>query len=164
MPQTAAATKVRTGLYVRLEAKPGQEEAVATFLKSALPVVEREPATITWYAIRLGPNVFGIYDTFPDDQGREAHLAGQVAAALMQKAPELLASPPVSVQLELVREVVVVEGDAGPNEPGDDLLAAYVAKYDWRPPGSQAWYGVVPSTIYAADEATYPASSTTFAL
>jgi quinol monooxygenase YgiN len=102
MPQTTTATKVRTGLYVRLEAKPGQEEAVATFLKSALPVVEREPATITWYAIRLGPNVFGIYDTFPDDQGREAHLAGQVAAALMQKAPELLASPPVIQKLEIL--------------------------------------------------------------
>lgn len=86
------------------------------------------------------------------------------ASPSSRKVRNLLASPPVSVQLELVREVVVVEGDAGPYEPGDDLLAAYVAKYDWRPPGSQAWYGVVPSTIYAADEATYPASSTTFAL
>jgi quinol monooxygenase YgiN len=102
MPQTATATKVRTGLYVRLEAKPGQEEAVATFLKSALPLVQREPATVTWYAIRLGPNVFGIYDTFSDDQGREAHLAGQVAAALMQKAPELLASPPAIQKLEVL--------------------------------------------------------------
>ena len=100
MPQTA--TEVRTGLYVRLEAKPGQEEAVATFLKSALPLVQREPATVTWYAIRLGPNVFGIYDTFSDDQGREAHLAGQVAAALMQKAPELLASPPAIQKLEVL--------------------------------------------------------------
>ena len=102
MPQTATATKVRTGLYVRLEAKPGQEEAVAAFLKSALPLVRREPATVTWYAIRLGPNVFGIYDTFPDEQGREAHLAGQVAAALMQKAPELLASPPAIQKLEVL--------------------------------------------------------------
>jgi quinol monooxygenase YgiN len=102
MPQTATATKVRMGLYVRLEAKPGQEEAVATFLKSALPIVQREPATVTWYAMRLGPNVFGIYDTFADDQGREAHLAGQVAAALMQKAPELLASPPAIQKLEVL--------------------------------------------------------------
>jgi len=102
MPETATATKVRTGLYVRLEAKPGQEEAVASFLKSALPLVQREPATVTWYAIRMDPNVFGIYDTFPDDQGREAHLAGQVAAALMQKAPELLASPPAIQKIEIL--------------------------------------------------------------
>jgi quinol monooxygenase YgiN len=102
MPQTATATKIRTGLYVRLEAKPGQEDAVAAFLKSALPIVERERATVTWYAMRLGPTAFGIYDTFPDDQGREAHLAGQVAAALMQKAPELLASPPAIQKIEIL--------------------------------------------------------------
>lgn len=102
MPHTAAATKIRVGLYVRLEAKPGQEDALAAFLKSALPLVEREPATLTWYAMRLGPTVFGIYDTFPDDQGREAHLAGQVAAALMQKAPELLASPPVIQKIDIL--------------------------------------------------------------
>jgi quinol monooxygenase YgiN len=102
MPHTATDTKIRVGLYVRLEAKPGQEDALAAFLKSALPLVEREPATLTWYAMRLGPTVFGIYDTFPDDQGREAHLAGQVAAALMQKAPELLASPPVIQKIDIL--------------------------------------------------------------
>jgi quinol monooxygenase YgiN len=102
MPHTATATKIRVGLYVRLEAKPGQEDAVAAFLKSALPIVEREPATMTWYAMRLGPTTFGIYDTFPDDQGREAHLAGQVAAALMQKAPELLASEPVIQKIDIL--------------------------------------------------------------
>jgi quinol monooxygenase YgiN len=102
MPQTATATKIRVGLYVRLEAKPGQEDAVAVFLKSALPIVQREPATLTWYAMRLGPTTFGIYDTFPDDQGREAHLAGQVAAALMQKAPELLASAPVIQKIDIL--------------------------------------------------------------
>ena len=100
MPATA--TKIRVGLYVRLEARAGQEDAVAAFLKSALPIVQREPATTTWYALRLGPTSFGIYDTFPDDQGREAHLAGQVAAALMQKAPELLASPPVIQKVEIL--------------------------------------------------------------
>jgi hypothetical protein len=60
MSHTATATKIRVGLYVRLEAKPGQEDAVAAFLKSALPIVEREPATMTWYAMRLGPTTFGI--------------------------------------------------------------------------------------------------------
>jgi quinol monooxygenase YgiN len=102
MSHTATAAKIRVGLYVRLEAKPGQEAALAEFLKSALPIVEQEPATLTWYAMRLGPNVFGIYDTFTDDKGREAHLAGQVAAALMQKAPELLASPPAIQKLEVL--------------------------------------------------------------
>jgi quinol monooxygenase YgiN len=102
MSHTATATKIRVGLYVRLEAKPGQEAAVAEFLKSALPIVEREPATLTWYAMRLGPTTFGIYDTFPDDRGREAHLAGQVAAALMQKAPELLAGPPSIQKIEVL--------------------------------------------------------------
>jgi quinol monooxygenase YgiN len=91
---TKSTTKVRTGLWVRLEAKPGKEAALASFLESALPIVEQEPATVTWYAIKLGPSRFGIFDTFPDDQGREAHLAGHVAAALMAKAPELLASKP----------------------------------------------------------------------
>jgi quinol monooxygenase YgiN len=57
---------------------------------------------MTWYAMRLGPSTFGIYDTFPDDQGREAHLAGKVAAALMQKAPELLASPPAIQKIEIL--------------------------------------------------------------
>jgi quinol monooxygenase YgiN len=102
MSHTATANKIRVGLYVRLEAKPGQEAAVAEFLKSALPIVEREPATLTWYAMRMGPSTFGIYDTFPDDQGREAHLAGQVAAALMQKAPELLAGPPSIQKIEVL--------------------------------------------------------------
>jgi quinol monooxygenase YgiN len=102
MSHTATATKIRLGLYVRLEAKPGQEAAVAEFLKSALPLVEREPATLTWYAMRMGPTTFGIYDTFPDEKGREAHLAGQVAAALMQKAPELLASPPAIQKIEVL--------------------------------------------------------------
>ena len=63
MSHTTTATQLRLGLYVRLEAKPGQEAAVAEFLKSALPVVEREPATLTWYAMRMGPTTFGIYDT-----------------------------------------------------------------------------------------------------
>ena len=76
----------------------------------------------------------------------------------------LLADPRVSVQLELVREVVVVDGEAGPYEPGDELLAAYEAKYNWQLPAGQDWYSGVPSSIYAADEATYPESSTTFAL
>jgi quinol monooxygenase YgiN len=99
---TKPATKVRTALWVRLEAKPGQEAAVASFLEGGLPIVQQEPATITWYAIKLGPSTFGIFDTFPDDKGREAHLAGRVAAALMAKAPELLATPPSIEKVEVL--------------------------------------------------------------
>jgi quinol monooxygenase YgiN len=97
-----ASPNVRAALLVRLEAKPGKEAAVASFLQSGLPIVQREPATITWYAIKLGPSTFGIFDTFPDDAGRQAHLAGQVAAALMEKAPDLLASPPAIEKVEIL--------------------------------------------------------------
>lgn len=86
---------VKVGLLVRLQAKPGKEQEVAAFLRGGLSIVEEEPATITWYAIQLGPSTFGIFDTFDGDAGRQAHLAGRVAAALMAKAGELLAQPPV---------------------------------------------------------------------
>jgi quinol monooxygenase YgiN len=85
---------VKAALFVRLEAKPGKEKEVEDFLLSGLPIVEKEPATTAWFGIRLGPSTFGIFDAFPDDAGREAHLSGKVAAALMAKAGELLATPP----------------------------------------------------------------------
>ncbi|HEY7112191.1 MAG TPA: antibiotic biosynthesis monooxygenase [Thermoanaerobaculia bacterium] len=85
---------VRVALLVRLEAKSGKEKEVVAFLKGGLPIVEEEPATTAWFAIRLGPSTFGIFDAFPDDAGRQAHLSGRVAAALMAKASELLAKPP----------------------------------------------------------------------
>ena len=81
-------------LFVRLEAKPGKEEEVASFLRSGLPLVEQEPKTIAWFGIRLGPSTFGIFDAFPDEDGRQAHLTGKVAAALMEKASELFSQPP----------------------------------------------------------------------
>jgi quinol monooxygenase YgiN len=86
---------VKTALFVRLEAKPGKEDEVANFLKSGLALVEQEPATTAWFGLRLGPSTFGIFDAFPDEAGRQAHLSGKVAAALMAKAPELLAQAPV---------------------------------------------------------------------
>lgn len=85
---------VKVGLLVRLVAKPGQEQTVADFLAGALPLAQEEPGTVVWFALRLGPNEFGIFDAFPDDSGRSAHLAGRIAAALMARAPELLAEPP----------------------------------------------------------------------
>jgi quinol monooxygenase YgiN len=85
---------VTVALYVRLEAKPGKEAEVESFLRGGLAIVEQEPATTAWFAIRMGASTFGIFDAFPDDAGRQAHLSGRVAAALMAKAPELLAKPP----------------------------------------------------------------------
>lgn len=85
---------VKVALFVRLEAKPGKEKEVEDFLVSGLALVEQEPATTAWFGIRLGPSTFGIFDAFPDEDGREAHLAGKVAAALMAKAGELFARPP----------------------------------------------------------------------
>ena len=85
---------VTTGLIVRLEARPGKEDEVAAFLESAVPLVEAEPATVAWFAVRMGPSTFGIVDAFPDDAGRQAPLQGAVAAALLGKADELLAAPP----------------------------------------------------------------------
>jgi quinol monooxygenase YgiN len=87
-------TMLTTALYVRLEAKPGKEEAVADFLRSALPLVNDEPATIAWFAIKMSSATFGIFDAFPDDAGRDAHLGGKVAAALMEHAPDLLSESP----------------------------------------------------------------------
>jgi quinol monooxygenase YgiN len=85
---------VTEALFVRMEAKPGKEEAVASFLRDALPVVQAEDRTEAWFAIRLGPSTFGIFDAFPDESGRQAHLSGRVAAELKKRAPELFSTAP----------------------------------------------------------------------
>lgn len=85
---------VKLALYVHLEAKPGKEDEVEAFLLSGLPLVEAEPGTVAWFGLKLGPSTFGIFDAFADEGGRDAHLNGKVAAALMAKAGELFASPP----------------------------------------------------------------------
>lgn len=85
---------VKVALFVRLEAKPGKEKDVEEFLVGGLPLVEAEPDTTAWFGIRLGPSTFGIFDAFPHEAGREAHLEGKVAEALMAKAGELFSTPP----------------------------------------------------------------------
>ena len=85
---------VKVALFVRLEVKPGKEKEVESFLMSGLPLVIEEPATTAWFGIRLGPSTFGIFDAFPDEAGRQAHLSGKVAAALIAKAGELFSKPP----------------------------------------------------------------------
>jgi len=93
---------VKLALFVRLEARPGKEEDVRRFLLGALPLVEQEPATAAWFGLRLGPSTFGIFDAFPDEAGRQAHLAGQVAAALMARASELFSSPPSIEKIDVL--------------------------------------------------------------
>lgn len=93
---------VNVALFVRLEAKPGKEAEVESFLRGGLPVVQGEPATTAWFGLRLGPSTFGIFDAFPDEAGRQAHLSGRVAAALMSKAPELFAQPPTIEKVDVL--------------------------------------------------------------
>lgn len=85
---------VTVGLLATLVAKPGKEEELAGFLASALPLAQAEPDTTAWFAMKLDDSTFGIFDVFPGAEGRQAHLDGPIAAALLAKADELLASPP----------------------------------------------------------------------
>jgi quinol monooxygenase YgiN len=89
-------------LLARLEAKRGKEDAVEEFLVSALPLVEQEPGTRPWFAVRFGPSTFGIFDAFPDDAAREAHLGGHVGKALAERADELFSSPPDITYLDVL--------------------------------------------------------------
>jgi quinol monooxygenase YgiN len=93
---------VRVALAVKLEAKPGKEGEVEAFLKSGLALAQQEPATRVWFALKFGPTTFGIFDAFPDDAGRNAHLNGPIAAALMAKAGDLLAKPPTIEKVDVL--------------------------------------------------------------
>jgi quinol monooxygenase YgiN len=93
---------VTVALFVRLEAKPGKEAAVADFLRGAMPLVQREPETNPWFAVQMGPSTFGIFDAFPNDGGRQTHLSGPVGAALKEKASELFAQPPAIEKLDIL--------------------------------------------------------------
>lgn len=84
----------KLALVARLVARPGKEEEVAAFLSSALPLAQAEAKTLTWFALRFSKSEFGVFDTFADESGRDAHLAGPIASALMAKASELLSEPP----------------------------------------------------------------------
>ena len=85
-----------------LEAKPGKEQELESFLSAALPLARAEPGTVRWYALRLGAGRFGIFDTFHDESGRDAHLSGEIAKALFARADELLASPPTIEQAHIL--------------------------------------------------------------
>jgi quinol monooxygenase YgiN len=92
----------KLGLWVMLKAKAGKERELAEFLKSAVPLVEAEPETLSWFGLQIGPSTFGIFDTFAAESGREAHLSGKVAEALMAKAPELLSEAPSIQKIDLL--------------------------------------------------------------
>jgi quinol monooxygenase YgiN len=89
-------------IWAQLEAKPGKEKEVEEFLKSAQPLAVRETGTLTWYAIKLAPGKYGIFDTFADEKGREAHLNGEIAKALFAKAKDLFAKAPEVAKPEIL--------------------------------------------------------------
>jgi quinol monooxygenase YgiN len=89
-------------LFVRVEAKPGKEEAVAAFLEQGLQLANEEPTTPLWFALRLGKSTFAIFDAFADEAGRQAHLNGPIAKALMAQAPNLFTASPVIEPLEVL--------------------------------------------------------------
>jgi quinol monooxygenase YgiN len=90
------------GLFVRLEAKPGKEEEVAAFLMQGLQMANQEATTPLWFALRFGPSTFGVFDAFPDESGRQAHLNGPIAKALMANASTLFAVPPSIERTEIL--------------------------------------------------------------
>ena len=93
---------VTVGLLVRLEAKPGKEADVERFLEGGLALVNEEPDTTAWFAIRMGPSTYGIFDVFPSDAGRQAHRKGRVAEALMAQAGDLFSEPPDIGQIDVL--------------------------------------------------------------
>ena len=92
----------KVALFARLEAKPGKENEVAKFLDAGLGMAKQEPTTALWFSLRLGPTTFGVFDAFADEHGRQTHLHGPIAQALMAKAPELFAKAPVIEPLEVL--------------------------------------------------------------
>ena len=97
-----AQADAKTALWVVLDARPGKEDEVAKFLLGGRALVLDEPRTIAWYAVRLSKSRFAIFDTFPDDAGRDAHLGGKVAAALVAKSPELLQHAPSIEKIDVL--------------------------------------------------------------
>lgn len=89
-------------LWVRLEAKPGREAGLEAFLHAGAALAEAEPETLAWFAVRLAPSTFGIFDAFADEAGRSAHLMGRVAAELGEHASRLLAAAPVLERLDVL--------------------------------------------------------------
>ena len=101
-PRRGTPMAVKVGILARLRAKPGKENEVQKLLEGALALAQAERQTQVWFAIKIGPREFGIFDAFPNESGRKAHLSGQIASALMAKAPELLSDPPQLEQVDVL--------------------------------------------------------------
>ncbi|WP_225846629.1 putative quinol monooxygenase [Streptomyces sp. HPF1205] len=93
---------VSVGLLARFPVRPGKEEEFAALLREAVALVDDEPATTAWFGLRIGPSEFGIFDAFPDEDGRKAHLAGRLAEILMGKGAELFAGPPSMEEVDVI--------------------------------------------------------------
>ena len=119
------------GLLVRMDAKEGKGGESEDFLRSALPVVRAEPATPAWFALRFGRGEYGIFDVFPDDTGRDAHLNGDVARALKQKAAELLDKGPEIGKLDVLAEKVPLADSTQPVTKA--ILLTFKAKAGHEP-------------------------------
>lgn len=122
---------ISRGLLVRLEARSGKEEDVEAFLHSALPLVQREAGTVAWFAVRFGRGEYGIFDVFPDDGSRDAHLAGPVARALDERAGELFAQAPRIQKLVVLASKVPAAAPREPDTKG--LLLTFRAKSGHEP-------------------------------
>ena len=92
----------KQALWVMLKAKPGREEEIEAFLAQGAKMAGDEPGTVTWYGLKMGPGVYGVFDTFDDEAGRDAHKTGEIAKALMAKAPDLFANEPRIEQMEIL--------------------------------------------------------------
>ncbi len=103
---------VSVGLLAKLKAKAGKEDEVKAFLESALPLANQEDKTVVWFALRLAPDTFGIFDAFGDESGRQAHLEGPIAKALMAKAGELLAEPPTIERVDVLADKITTGASA----------------------------------------------------
>ena len=82
----------KQAIWVMLKAKPGKEADVEAFLKQGAVMSHDEPQTVTWYGVKMGPGMYGVFDTFDDEAGREAHINGEIAKALMANAAELFSN------------------------------------------------------------------------
>lgn len=112
------------GLFVHLEAKPGREFEVENFLRDALPLVQDELGTTAWFALRIGPSTFAIFDAFPDEQSRRAHIEGKLAANLISRAPDLFARPPIIERVDVLADKLpgsIEEQSLEPRRPQSDF-------------------------------------------
>ena len=92
----------KQALWVMLKAKPGKEEEIEAFLAQGAQMAGDEPQTVTWYGVKMGPGVYGVFDTFDDEAGRDAHKAGEIAKALSAKAPDLFSNEVRIEQMEIL--------------------------------------------------------------